>query len=95
VSRTGRFLFWPGQIVATPGAIEAFSTSGESPFDFLMRHLTGDWGDLDAHDLNANEAAVEQGLRVISCYRLSSNERIWVITEADRSVTTFLLPEEY
>jgi hypothetical protein len=95
VSRTGRFLFWPGQIVATPGAIEAFSTSGESPFDFLMRHLTGDWGDLDAHDLKANEVAVEQGLRVLSAYHLSDGTKFWIITEADRSSTCYLLPDEY
>lgn len=95
MSKTGKFLFWPGQIVATPGAIEAFNASGDLPFDYLMRHLTGDGGDLDAHDLKANEVAVEQGLRILSCYRLSNETRVWVITEADRSATTFLLPEEY
>jgi hypothetical protein len=95
MSKTGRFLFWPGQIVATPGAIEAFSTSGESPFDFLMRHLMGDWGEVDEHDRCENELSVREGFRILSSYRLSNGTRIWVITEADRSATTFLLPEEY
>lgn len=57
--------FAPGSVVATPGALEALRASAESPFDFLMRHLTGDWGDLSAEDVKANEVAVEQGLRVV------------------------------
>ncbi len=95
MSKTGKFLFWPGQVVATPGALEAFNASGELPFDYLMRHMMGDWGDLDAADLKANEAALEQGLRILSAYHLSNGTKIWIITEADRSSTCYLLPEEY
>jgi len=87
--------FEPGQIVATPGALEAFRASGEEPLPFLQRHLAGDWGELDGHDVRENEFSLLHGWRILSCYRLSSGVRIWLITEADRSVTTFLLPEEY
>jgi hypothetical protein len=95
VSKTGNILFRPGQIVATPGAIEAINASGDSPFGLLTRHLTGDWGELDDHDRRENELSVVHGWRILSCYRLCSGNRIWLITEADRSATTFLLPEEY
>ena len=87
--------FEPGQIVATPGALAAFEASGEEPLTFLQRHLSGDWGDLSADDVRENELSLEHGWRILSCYRLSNGVRIWLITEADRSVTTFLLPEEY
>ena len=88
-------LFETGQVVATPGAIAAFQTAGEQPVDYLMRHVTGDWGDLDAGDRRANERAVNRELRILSAYKLGDGTRIWIITEADRSATTFLLPEEY
>ncbi len=87
--------FSPGSIVATPGALEAFRASGEEPLPFLQRHLTGDWGDVDEHDHRENELSLQRGWRILSCYRLSDGTRIWIITEADRSVTTVLLPEEY
>src|ERR1017187_6117743 len=87
--------FEPGQIVATPGVLEEFRASGEDPLTYLVRHLNGDWGDLSADDVRENELSLEHGWRILSCYRLSSGVRIWLITEADRSVTTFLLPEEY
>jgi hypothetical protein len=87
--------FSPGSIVATPGALEAFRASGEEPLPFLQRHLTGDWGDVDEHDHRENELSLQRGWRILSCYRLSDGTGIWIITEADRSVTTVLLPEEY
>jgi hypothetical protein len=87
--------FEPGQIVATPGALEALRTSGDDPLAYLARHLTGDWGDVDEHDRHENELSLQNGWRILSCYRLEDGTRIWVITEADRSATTFLLPEEY
>jgi hypothetical protein len=87
--------FEPGQIVATPGALEAFRASGEELLPFLQRHLAGDWGELDEHDRRENELSVERGWRILSCYRLKDGTRIWIITEANRSVTTFLLPGEY
>ena len=87
--------FQPGQIVATPGALEAFRASGESPLTFLQRHLAGDWGELDEHDTRENELSVLHGWRILSAYTLRTGVKFWIITEADRSVTTFLLPDEY
>jgi len=87
--------FEPGQIVATPGALEAFRASGEEPLPFLQRHLAGDWGDVDADDRRENELSLQNGWRLLSAYTLSNGTKIWVISEADRSATTFLLPEEY
>jgi hypothetical protein len=90
-----RAKFSPGQVVATPAALEAFRTSGESPLTYLQRHLAGDWGELDDNDVRENELSLHHGWRILSCYRLSTGVKFWVITEADRSVTTFLLPGEY
>lgn len=84
-------IFSPGQLVATPGALEAFRQSGDSPLEFLMRHLSGDWGELDAEDRQENEYSLEHGFRLVSAYRLKDDTKIWVITEADRSATTILL----
>jgi hypothetical protein len=95
MSKTGLFRFLPGQIVATPGALEAIKASGDSPFDLLMRHLTGDWGDVAEHDRKENELSVKEGFRILSAYALSNGTKLWLITEADRSATTFLLPDEY
>jgi hypothetical protein len=67
---------------------------GGYPFDLLARHATGDWGALCAFDRRQNEIALREGYRVLSSYPVGE-ERVWVITEADRSVTTILLPEEY
>jgi hypothetical protein len=87
--------FPPGQIVATPGALAALEESGESPDVFLKRHLTGDWGEVDDHDRRENELSVVQGFRLLSAYTLSNGTKLWIITEADRSATTLLLPSEY
>lgn len=84
-----------GQVVATPGALEALARSGQSPADFLDRHAAGDWGDVDEHDRQANEDALVNDERLLSVYHTKQGERIWVITERDRSVTTLLLPNEY
>ena len=83
-----------GRVVATPGALKLLSEIGEDPFDYLARHATGDWGDLCAFDRRQNEIALREGYRVLSSYDVLA-ERVWIITEADRSVTTILLPEEY
>jgi hypothetical protein len=79
----------------TPGAFEAFQRTGEQPIRFLARHVTGDWGELDEEDRMENEFSLQRGFRVLSRYILTDGTIIWIITEADRSVTTFLLPEEY
>jgi hypothetical protein len=84
-----------GQIVATPGAVRVLEGSGEAPFDFLYRHASGDWGELDEHDRRENELSLREGFRLLSAYRLKTGEKLWIITEADRSVATLLLPEEY
>ncbi len=88
-------LFALGQIVGTPRALFALRGADQHPARFLHRHVTGDWGDLDDEDKKENAYSVEKGLRILSAYELSTGVSIWVITEADRSVTTILLPEEY
>ena len=83
-----------GQVVATLGALKLLSEIGEDPFGYIARHAAGDWGDLCAFDRRENEIALRDGYRVLSSYEISAR-RVWIITEADRSVTTILLPEEY
>jgi len=83
-----------GKVVATPGAINLLSEAGEDAFGYLARHATGDWGQLCAFDRRQNEVALRTGERVLSSYPVGER-RIWIITEADRSVTTILLPEDY
>jgi hypothetical protein len=83
-----------GRVVATPGAMKLLLEAGGHPFDYLARHATGDWGELCAFDRRQNEIALRDGYRVLSSYSVGK-ESVWVITEADRSVTTILLPEEY
>jgi hypothetical protein len=90
-----RPLFSLGQIVATPGAIEALDGASQTPDELLIRHVTGDWGDLVAEDIRENEYSLKHGLRIFSSYHLSTGVKLWIITEHDRSVTTFLLPSEY
>ncbi len=84
-----------GHVVITPGALQAFHTAGDRIVPFLLRHVSGDCGELDEHDRQENERSLRNGFRLLSAYRLSDDTKIWVITEADRSATTFLLPEEY
>ena len=88
-------LFTLGQVVATPGALTAIEASGDSLSSYLSRHRSGDWGEVDTHDRKENELSLEQGFRLMSVYSLSTGVKIWVITEADRSSTCILLPEEY
>ena len=84
-----------GQTVATPGALEAMAAANQQPYEFLNRHMVGDWGDLSEDDKRENEFSVDKELRIFSAYYTGNGDRLWVITEADRSVTTLLLPEEY
>jgi len=90
-----RTLFEVGELGTTRGALEALLRARQSPAEFLERHVRGDWGDLCVEDIAENEFALAHGLRLFSSYATSLGERIWLITEADRSVTTFLLPDEY
>jgi hypothetical protein len=84
-----------GRIVATPGALAAMEEAGDNPGTLLKRHLSGDWGDLDEDDRRENECSLAHACRLLSVYILSTGTRLWVITEADRSATTLLLPSEY
>jgi hypothetical protein len=83
-----------GKVVATPGALKLLSEMGKDPFGYIARHATGDWGELCDFDRRQNEIAMREGYRVLSSYPVGG-ECVWIITEADRSVTTILLPEEY
>ena len=93
--RTVKPFFPLGQIVATPGAIDALIRANQDVQDFLNRHREGDWGDLQNEDRAENEFSLEHGFRILSSYTTAAGEKLWVITEADRSATTLLLAEEY
>ena len=95
-----RSRFSLGQTLATPGALEALLESGQSPMDFISRHVQGDWGELREEDKQLNDQALIDGSRILSVYRTLKGRKIWVITEAadeqgNRPATTCLLPEEY
>ena len=82
-----------GQTVITPNA--AASVEHADVLSALRRHASGDWGELGEEDRAANDRALVEGTRLLSAYRSSKGIRFWIITEADRSVTTILLPEDY
>jgi hypothetical protein len=89
-----------GQLLATPGAMEALQESNQLPGDFLAKHVAGDWGETCLEDKGLNDEALIDGSRIMSVYRTSKGVKIWIITEAaddegNRAATTFLLPEEY
>ena len=93
-------LFTLGQIVATPGALDALEQSNQSPSEFLDRHVRGDWGNLCEEDAEANTNSLKDGSRILSVYHTKSEDKIWIITEAaddhgQRAATTLLLPSEY
>ena len=83
-----------GRVVATPGVLKLLEETGEDPCLLLARHHSGDWGELDPQDHRENELSLKHGWRILSSYPVG-NERVWIITEADRSYTTILLPSEY
>jgi hypothetical protein len=87
--------FTLGKTVATPGALDALSKNSQTYQEFLNRHVSGDWGDLGTEDKVENELSLLEPFRIFSVYHLKDGTKIWIITEADRSVTTVLLPEEY
>lgn len=89
-----------GQILSTPGALEALQDSGQTPQFFLAKHVQGDWGEVCDEDKQLNDQSLIDGSRLLSAYRTLKNVRLWIITEAsdeqgNRSATTILLPEEY
>ena len=83
-----------GRVVATPGALRLLRDAREEPFGCLSRHASGDWGEVPPEDARENELALRFGRRLLSSYPVGGG-RVWIITEADRSVTTILLPSEY
>ena len=90
-----RLLFPLGRLGITPGAEAALEQAQRSPSEFIRRHQSGDFGDLAEEDQQANHAALRDGTRLLSSYVIDSGLTLWIITEADRSATTLLLPEEY
>jgi hypothetical protein len=93
--RCGKPLFPLGRIVATPGAIDALTRANQWPDYFLNRHAWGDWGEIGNEDKAENEYSLQHGFRILSSYITPVGERLWVITEADRSSTIMIRPEEY
>ena len=96
--RNARFAL--GRILATPGALRAIEESGQSPADFLSRHVRGDWGSVSAGDQRLNDVAVRSGARILSAYETRGGVRLWIITDAaqatgQRESTTILLPQDY
>jgi len=93
--QSSRAIYFPlGQIVATPGALELLDRGAANAAELLQRHQNGDWGNVPPEDAEENDKSVASNLRILSSYTVA-NERIWIITEADRSSTTLLLPNEY
>lgn len=88
-------LFPLGAVVATPGVLRLLREHGITPLQLLLRHCSGDWSDMDADDQQANAIAIKAGSRLFASYDVTEHDRIWLITEADRSSTTLLLPSEY
>jgi hypothetical protein len=84
-----------GRTFITPGAEEALQIAGQTAIEFLRRHMSGDWGELSDEDVKENEFSLKEGLRLLSAYHTGKGQKIWIITEADRSATTILLPSEY
>lgn len=93
-SRAWIICFPLGHLVATPGALDLLDRMAMNASDLLQRHQRGDWGDVPPEDAAENELSIVNGNRILSSYTVG-DERIWIITEADRSSTTLLLPEEY
>ncbi|ALS66599.1 MULTISPECIES: hypothetical protein [Pandoraea] len=84
-----------GRLLATPAAVDAIQSAGASIYALVNRHACGDWGDLPEADREQNDLSVVSGRRVLSCYPLGGELKVWIVTDADRSTTTILLPEEY
>jgi hypothetical protein len=87
--------FPTGRVVITPGASDLLAQNEQNPLEFIEHHTNLDRGNLSDDDYNANLYAVGKALRIFSSFNTESGDEIWVITEADRSVTTILLPSEY
>jgi hypothetical protein len=100
MNANGSVKFCLEQLVATPAAIEAMATSGQTPDFFLDQHVAGEWGIVDEEDWQLNDQALKDGSRILSAYRTLKGTKIWIITEAQddagkRAATTLLLPSDY
>lgn len=95
MTSTNTPLFPLGAVVATPGALDALAPYPGLMQRLIVRHATGDWGEVDAHDHRANDEALAHGERLLSSYRTPTGDTLWVISEADRSSTCVLRPDEY
>ena len=84
-----------GQTFITPGAEEAIQIAGQTEIEFLRRHMSCDWSELSEDDIQENELSLKEGFRLLSAYQTGKGQKLWIITEADRSATTILLPSEY
>ncbi len=84
-----------GKVYATPEALHVIEEAGHEVVEFVVKHNSCDWGDVCEEDRKLNDLAVQNGDRVLSAYTLRNGARVWVITEADRSYTTVLLPHQY
>jgi hypothetical protein len=84
-----------GQTYITPGAEDALRIAGQTGIEFLRRHMSTDWGEFSDEDVRENELSIKEGFRLLSAYRTAKGQKLWIITEADRSSTTILLPSEY
>lgn len=95
-----KVLFKPGRLLASPGCLEELERAGQNLWEFMARHVAGDWGVVDAEDAEANNQALKDGSRLLSAYLLKTGEKIWIITEAEddngvRIASTGILPSEY
>ena len=95
LNEQNKVLFPLGEIYLTVGAQDALEESNQLPNEFLARHQIGDWGLVCAEDKKENDLSVKEGFRIFSAYKTEKGEKLWIITEADRSSTTCLLPNEY
>jgi hypothetical protein len=93
-------LFKPGRILASPGCLEELERAGQNLWEFMARHIAGDWGVVDAEDAEANNQSLKDGSRLLSAYLLKTGEKIWIITESEdddghRVASTGILPSDY
>lgn len=95
MAKTYKAKFLLGRLQATPAALKALAQAGQEAIEFLSRHQHGDWGDLDDEDKKENDLSVLNNFRILSAYHLKTGVKIWIITGADRSSTTIMLPSEY
>ena len=84
-----------GQTYITPGAEEALQIAGQTEIEFLRRHMSAEWGEVSEVERRENDLSIKAGDRLLSAYATAKGQTIWIITEADRSATTLLLPSEY